>query len=29
MNADKMTFLALAEKYKESKVFPGIIKDGR
>ena len=28
LNADKMTFLALAEKYKESKVFPAIIKDG-
>jgi hypothetical protein len=26
--ADKMTFLYLAEKYKESKVFPAIIKDG-
>lgn len=28
LNADKMTFLTLAEKYKESKVFPAIIKDG-
>ncbi|MFN2393621.1 MAG: integrase [Pyrinomonadaceae bacterium] len=28
LNADKMTFLALAEKYKEAKVFPAIIKDG-
>jgi len=28
LNADKMTFLELAEKYKESKVFPAIIKDG-
>lgn len=28
LNADKMTFLTLAEKYKEAKVFPAIIKDG-
>lgn len=28
LNADKMTFLSLAEKYKEAKVFPAIIKDG-
>ncbi len=28
LNADKMTFLILAEKYKEAKVFPAIIKDG-
>lgn len=28
LNADKMTFLELAGKYKESKVFPAIIKDG-
>lgn len=28
LNADKMTFIKLAEKYKESKVFPAIIKDG-
>jgi integrase len=29
LNADKMTFLDLAEKYKEAKVFSAIIKDGR
>lgn len=29
LNADKMTFRELAEKYKESKVFQAIIKDGR
>lgn len=28
LNADKMTFLDLAEKYKEANVFPAIIKDG-
>lgn len=28
LRADKMTFIELAEKYKESKVFPAIIKDG-
>lgn len=28
LNADKMTFLELAEKYKEAKVFPAIIKNG-
>jgi integrase len=28
LNADKMTFLELAEKYKASKVFPAILKDG-
>ncbi len=28
LNTDKMTFLTLAEKYKEAKVFPAIIKDG-
>lgn len=28
LNADKMTFLELAGKYKEAKVFPAIIKDG-
>jgi integrase len=28
LNADKMTFLDLSEKYKDSKVFPAIIKDG-
>jgi integrase len=29
LNADKMTFLELAEKYKKDKVFEAIIKDGR
>ena len=28
LNADKMTFLSLSEKYKEAKVFAAIIKDG-
>lgn len=28
LNADKMIFLDLAQKYKEAKVFPAIIKDG-
>ncbi len=28
LNADKMTFLLLAEKYKEAKVFAAVIKDG-
>lgn len=28
LNADKMTFLQLAEEYKAAKVFPAVIKDG-
>ncbi|MBK8304720.1 MAG: hypothetical protein IPK98_15470 [Chloracidobacterium sp.] len=28
LNADKMSFVELAEKYKESKVFAAVIKDG-
>ena len=28
LNADKMTFIELAEKYKTAKVFPAIIKEG-
>lgn len=28
LNSDKMTFFDLAEKYKEAKVFPAIIKEG-
>ena len=28
LQSDKVTFIQLAEKYKEAKVFPAVIRDG-